>query len=74
MAGRTSGKVTLIDPGTNRVRGVLLLHGRLSGIAVGEGSVWVTNTTDQSVVQIGLKGAAIRPTRGSAAIPFVLSG
>jgi YVTN family beta-propeller protein len=59
LASVTENSVGIIDPGRAEVIGEIQVGARPSGIAVGEGYAWVTNTGDDSVSQIDLETGAV---------------
>ena len=48
----TGESVAVIDPGTNTIVGEIPVGGRPAGLAVGEGSVWVGNRDDNTILRI----------------------
>ena len=57
----TGNAVAIIDPASNRVTGQVAVGAGPGALAVGNGSLWVANTVDQSVSRVDLvSGKATR--------------
>jgi YVTN family beta-propeller protein len=56
--------VAVIDPGTNAIVGEIPVGARPSGIAVGEGSVWVGNRDDNTLLRIDPRSRKVIRTIG----------
>lgn len=61
--------VVAIDPRTNRVAYEVALGGRPSGVAVGEGSVWVGNRDDETLLRVDPDTRRVAETIGLGAEP-----
>ena len=66
-SGRSTGPVELvgdsvavIDPGTDTIVGEIPVGGRPAGLAVGEGSVWVGNRDDNTLLRIDPRSLDVR--------------
>lgn len=61
--------VAVIDPATNSIAAEIPVGGRPSGIAVGEGSVWVANRDDNTLLRIDPRSRKVIRTIGLAVEP-----
>ena len=61
--------VAVIDPGTGTIIGEIPVGGRPAGPAVGEGSVWVGNRDDNTLLRIDARSLDIARTIGLSAAP-----
>jgi YVTN family beta-propeller protein len=61
--------VVVIDPATNAVVGEVPVGGRPSAVAVGEGSVWVGNRDDETLLRIDPRSRKVLRTIGLGAEP-----
>lgn len=61
--------VVVIDPATNTVVGEVPVGGRPSAVAVGEGSVWVGNRDDDTLLRIDPRSRKVVRTIGLGAEP-----
>ena len=76
LSGRSPGPVELvgdsvavIDPGTDTIVGEIPVGGRPAGLAVGEGSVWVGNSDDSTLLRIDPRSLDVVRTIGLGAAP-----
>ena len=61
--------VAVIDPGTDKIVGEVPVGGKPSGPAVGEGSVWVGNRDDNTLLRIDARSLDIVRTIGLGVAP-----
>jgi len=61
--------VAVIDPATNAIIGEILVGGRPTGPAVGEGSVWVGNRDDNTLLRIDPKSRKVVRAIGLGVTP-----
>ena len=61
--------VAVIDPDTNAIVGEILVRGRPTGPAVGEGSVWVGNRDDNTLLRIDPRSRRVVRTIGLGVTP-----
>jgi len=66
---RRGVSVALIDPRSDKVVGSVAVGVRPSGIAAGEGSVWVANLDDRTLSQIDPETQALRHTISPGTTP-----
>ncbi|MGH3116447.1 MAG: BTAD domain-containing putative transcriptional regulator [Gaiellales bacterium] len=65
----TGESVAVIDPGTNTIVGEIPVGGRPAGLAVGEGSVWVGNRDDNTLLRIDPRSLDVVRTIGLSVAP-----
>jgi YVTN family beta-propeller protein len=65
----TGESVAVIDPGTNTIVGEIPVGGRPAGLAVGEGSVWVGNRDDNTLLRIDPRSLEVLRTIGLGVAP-----
>ena len=65
----TGESVAVIDPGTNTIVGEIPVGGRPAGLAVGEGSVWVGNRDDNTLLRIDPRSLDVVRTIGLTVAP-----
>jgi tRNA A-37 threonylcarbamoyl transferase component Bud32 len=68
-----SGRIWKIDPATNKIMQKTKLHGWLSGLAVGGGSVWAPILPDGVVYKLSEEDLGIQASPGSGADPESVS-
>lgn len=61
--------VAVIDPGTDAIAGEIPVGGRPAGPAVGEGSVWVGNRDDNTLLRIDPRSLDVVRTIGLSVVP-----
>lgn len=61
--------VAIVDPGTNTIVGEIPVGGRPVGPAVGEGSVWVGNRDDKTILRIDPSSREVVRTIGIGVVP-----
>lgn len=65
----TGESVAVIDPGTDTIVGEIPVGGRPAGPAVGEGSVWVGNRDDNTLLRIDARSLDVVRTIGLTVAP-----
>jgi DNA-binding SARP family transcriptional activator len=65
----TGESVAVIDPGTNTIVGEITVGGRPAGLAVGEGSVWVGNRDDNTLLRVDARSLDVVRTIGLSVAP-----
>ncbi|MEA2466958.1 MAG: hypothetical protein QOJ57_1084, partial [Thermoleophilaceae bacterium] len=72
-ASSENGQVEEIDPATNRIAARAKLHGWVSALAIGGGSVWATVVPDDEVFRLSEDDASIEATLPTGRDPAALS-